>query len=101
MPRHSPGMSTKAVLVVAVILAGAFLEAEAGVTPRHASDVITVITTTTACPFAGGGRLFDTEIRSDGSRAPFVIPPGKVFVVTGLEFFSDSTAGQDVAGTLL
>ena len=77
------------------------LEASAAVAPKRASDVITVITTTTACPFAGGGQLFDTVIRSDGTRAAFTIPTGSVFVVTGLEFISSSTAGQDVAGTLL
>ena len=91
----------RGVALVAWVITAVAVESSAAVAPKRASDVITVITTTTACPFSGGGQLFDTQIRSDGSRAPFAVPAGSVLVVTGLEFVSDSTAGQDVAGTLL
>jgi hypothetical protein len=91
----------RGVALVACVVTVVAVEAYAAVAPKRASDVITVITTTAACPFSGGGQLFDTQIRSDGSRAAFTIPAGSVLVVTGLEFISQSTAGQDVAGTLL
>jgi hypothetical protein len=58
--------------------------------PTRASDLVNVV----AFPgFSGvccsaSETAFDITFDADGERQPFVIPPGKVFVVTGIEWNS-------------
>lgn len=75
----------------------------AAVGPTRASDVVTLATAfpPTACPASATALLFDTRIRSDGSREPFTIPAGKMLIVTGLDYVSEGVAGGAVAATLL
>lgn len=71
-------------------LAVAALAATAGagsLGPRRASDIVTLATSSTPCPFpVPGDLLFDRQIRPDGTNVAFTLPPRKVLVVTGYEF---------------
>src|SRR5262245_19038024 len=70
--------------------------------PRHASDIVTLVTSGTPCPFpVSGDLLFDRQIRPDGTNAPFTVPAGKVLVVTGYEFRATTTIpGRAIAGLI-
>ena len=97
-----PSMRRVGVLV-ACFLGGFAPCALAEVHPKRASDVVTLGTAypPAPCPASATALLFDTRILSDGTRAPFAIPAGKVLVVTGLDYVSDGVSGSAVAATLI
>ena len=70
--------------------------------PQHASDIVTLVTSSTPCPFpVTGVLLFDRQIRPDGTNVPFTVPAGKVLVVTGYEFRATTPiSGRAIAGLI-
>ena len=78
-------------LATAVLVSNALFAklSEAGpLGPGKASDVVTLIATGLGlgCPL-GVSRPFDKEVTPDGLKVNFSIPPGKVLVLTGFEWF--------------
>jgi len=52
--------------------------------PKKPSDLVTLTRGSTPCPLLMGFFLVDTRLQSDGTSAPFSIPPKSVLVVTGM-----------------
>ncbi len=79
-----------------LISALAAAPSHAAATPAKASQIVTL--TTSAVPGAPCGaneRAVDAMRLADGSSQPFVIPPGKVLVITSVNFFgSGATPGR-------
>jgi len=96
-----PMLRTLAIASLLLVALAAHARA-ASLAPRHASDIVTLVTSGTPCPFpVAGDLLFDRQIRPDGTNVPFTVPAGKVLVVTGYEFRSVTPyAGRAVAGLL-
>jgi hypothetical protein len=93
----------KAALGLALLLA---LPAHAGVIgPKRPSDLVNVIALSglSGMTCSGLALAFDTRVTADGDRVPFAIPPGQVFVVTGLEWdtYGGSATKQVIASVVM
>ncbi len=60
--------------------------------PVKASDVLTLTNSSPTSCGGGGAATIDQVANSDGTIVPFVIPPKKVLVVTGVEW--DATGAE-------
>lgn len=58
--------------------------------PSKPSDLVTIRSSGAKCP-PSPWLMLDTQIKGDGTLAPFVIPAGKVLVVTSIDFRQGST----------
>jgi hypothetical protein len=68
--------------------------------PKDTSQLVDVQANVGSGPCPGGaGFKFDQLLRPDGSKAPFVIPAGKLLVITGIEIVGFSFAPGDTAQT--
>ena len=88
-------MSRIVALVVALLLSFALVarSGAAALGPKKASDLRTVSDLAGhLCPNVLLGIALDTVQNPDGTTAPFVVPPGSVFIVTSWEWV-------DCAGT--
>jgi hypothetical protein len=94
-------VSRRLVALVGCSMAWLAQAAVAGVVPTRASNVVTLLAVFTPCPAAATAELFDTEILPDGTRAPFLLPAGKVLVVNGLEYTGTQIPVPAVSATLL
>ena len=82
-------MSRVVALVVALLLSPAFVarSGAAGLGPKRASDLRTVSDLAGhLCPNVLLGIALDTVQKPDGTTAPFVVPPGNVFIITSWEW---------------
>jgi len=59
-----------------------------------ASEKVTVTATESSPACSGGGRKFDIRQGIDGSTGMFVIPSGKVFVMTAFDWFETGAAAS-------
>jgi hypothetical protein len=78
-------MSRVVALVVALLLSPASVarSGAAQLAPKRASDLRTVDDRGRhACPNLLLGFALDTVQNPDGTTAPFVVPPGNVFIIT-------------------
>jgi hypothetical protein len=81
------------VLVLAGTLAA---PAAAGpLTPTRPSDVVTLVNGA-GNPCTVTGSALDLRVQPDGTRVPFAVPPGRVLVVTGIDFTTPDAAATDV-----
>lgn len=89
-------MSRVVALVVALLLSPAFVtrSGAADLAPKRASDLRTLSTSRRVCPNLLVGLALDTVQNPDGTTAPFVVPPGTVFIVTSWEW-ADCTGTSD------
>jgi len=89
-------MSRVVALVVALVLSPAFVarSGAADLAPKRASDLRTLSTSRRGCPNLAVGLALDTVQNPDGTTAPFVMPPGTVFIVTSWEWV-DCTGTAD------
>ena len=79
-------------IVVVTVLALSVASVHAGVlAPAKASDVVTLVSVS-SCGI--GSHKMDTRIMPDGSAVPFVVPPKRVLVLTGIEWTFVVEAGQ-------
>jgi len=88
-------------LFVALLSSLSLAEATAGpLAPTKASDLVTATKSgaAPACPVTG--LEVDWRLLEDGTIAPFVVPPGQVFVLTGYEFHHNAALpnGSQVLG---
>lgn len=67
--------------------AGAFLG------PTKASDLVTLRSSRARCG-TSPWLMLDTQVNGDGTLAPFVIPAGKVLIVTSIDFRQGSTGAS-------
>lgn len=84
-------MSRIVALVVVLLLSPAFVarSGAADLAPKRASDLRTVDDRGRhACPNAILGFALDTVQNPDGTTAPFVVPPGNVFIITSWEWIA-------------
>jgi hypothetical protein len=82
-------MSRVIALVVALLLSTVFVarSGAAQLAPKKASDLRTVSNLARhTCPNLLLGVALDTAQKPDGTTAPFVVPPGSVFILTSWEW---------------
>ncbi len=75
-------------LVVVVTLALTLFVApiaRAGVAPATASQLVTLSTNGTVCPFNAAALVFNTRIAADGTTSTFAIPTGKIFIISSFD----------------
>jgi hypothetical protein len=83
-------MSPVVALVVALLLSPTFVarSGAAALAPKRASDLRTVTASKQhGCPSLFGFAV-DTVQNPDGTTAPFVVPPGNVFIITSWEWIA-------------
>jgi hypothetical protein len=94
-------MTTRSTMVAGLWLAGA-VTASAQVRelrPAKPSDMVTLTTYSgTQCGFIGV--TLDHQQNTDGTQPAFVIPPGRVFVVTGMDWVQFVTGASTKTETL-
>ena len=62
--------------------------------PRVASELVTLIadSTTPTCPATSDPHTFNDRLLPDGSRSAFVVPAGRVFVVTSYDWVIEGSS---------
>jgi len=93
---QNPNPGSAPVHIVSPLPLPVSVQAE-GLGPQKASDLVTVQTGTTNCSggFTGARRV-DARVMSDGTQAAFTLPPGRVLVITNLEFDLLSVASRNI-----
>ena len=65
---------------------------------KPSDSIVAIVQAEKPCGGNGNGVIVDARILPDGNTAPFVIPAGYAFMVTGVDFVTGNFAGGTASG---